>query len=162
MAMEPEELRKLLKKLAVIGSFFALAFAFYVLRWRTALGIYIVVVGVLAVLAILLQAGRGGGLAASLGGFGADSLLGAHSATPIAKATYVMLGLFIFIAILASKLTAIPQQRESLLLVPPVQAPAPGVDFLPLDVDTGLDQPLEPFDATPPADADSEEPPADD
>ena len=152
MAMEPEELRKLLKKSAIIGSFFALALAFRLMGWRSALSIYIVVVGVLAVLAILLQAGRGGGLAASLGGFGADSLLGAHSATPIAKATYVMLGLFVFIAILSAQMGAAPPPGGD-LLPPPVSAPAPGLGLPPADSEPPLDLPIEPFDAAPPADA---------
>jgi protein translocase SecG subunit len=107
--MEPEELRKLLKKAAVIAAFFALALVFYALRWRGALVVYVLVVGILSVLAILIQSGRGGGLAASLGGLGGDSLLGTHSATPIAKATYVMLGLFVFVCMLAARLGAQPE-----------------------------------------------------
>lgn len=107
--MEPEDLRKLLKKIAVVAAFFALALVFYALKWRGALVVYVLLVGVLSVLAILIQSGRGGGLAASLGGLGGDSLLGTHSATPIAKATYVMLGLFVFICMLTARLGAHPE-----------------------------------------------------
>jgi protein translocase SecG subunit len=102
--MEPEELRKHLKKGFIIAGFFALALVLYALRWRWAMIAYIVVVGLAAVLAILLQSGRGGGLAASLGGLGGDSLLGTHSATPIAKATYVLLALFVFTCIMAGRM----------------------------------------------------------
>jgi len=63
-----------------------------------------VLVGIAAVLAILLQSGKGGGLSTSLGGMGGDSLLGTHSATPIAKATYVMLGLILFICLLVARM----------------------------------------------------------
>ena len=38
--MEPEELRRLLKKTAIIASFFVLALLFYLLNWRFALVIY--------------------------------------------------------------------------------------------------------------------------
>jgi preprotein translocase subunit SecG len=95
----------------VISAFFVLALVFGLLGWRGVLKAYLVLVGLLSVLAILIQSGRGGGLAASLGGMGGDSLLGARSATPIAKATYVMFGLFIFISLLL----VIPREPHSAL-----------------------------------------------
>ena len=107
--MEPEEVRKLIKRVAFVGVFFLLAVMFYMFGrggspvWRKVLVAYAIAVGIGAVLAILLQSGRGGGLA-SLGGLGGDSLLGARSATPIAKATYVMLALFLFLSMLISRL----------------------------------------------------------
>ena len=125
--MDPEEFRAKLKKSAIIGAFFALAALFYALGWRTALVAYVATVGALATLAILVQSGRGGGLAASLGGLGGDSLLGARSATPIAKATYVMLGLFLFICVLVARLGPATEEAPGLLSPePPAQeAPAP-------------------------------------
>lgn len=135
--MEPEELRKQLRKGAIVGSFFALALLFYALGWRRLLVAYVVITGVLAVLAILLQSGRGGGLAASLGGLGADSLLGTHSATPIAKATYVMLGLFVFITMLVARM-GLSRPAEGGLIPPPQPAKeAPLRDF-------GVEPPGEP------------------
>jgi preprotein translocase subunit SecG len=126
--MDPEEVRAQLKKWAIIGSFFALALLLYVSGQRALLIAYVVIVGVLAVLAILIQSGRGGGLAASLGGVGADSLLGTHSASPIARATYVMLGLFFFISILAARM-GVRQRAEDAFMPgepPPATVPAPG------------------------------------
>jgi preprotein translocase subunit SecG len=120
--MDPEEVRAQLRKWAIIGAFFALALVFYLFEWRTLLIAYVVVVGVLAVLAILIQSGRGGGLAASLGGVGADSLLGTHSASPIARATYVMLGLFFFISILAARM-GVRERAEAGFI--PLERPAP-------------------------------------
>ena len=119
--MDPEELRAHLKKGLIIAVFFAVALAFFLLRWKTALIAYVVAVGVLAVLAILLQSGRGGGLAASLGGMGADSLLGTHSATPIAKATYVMLALTLFVLILIARMGYEERRVEGIL---PLREPA--------------------------------------
>ncbi len=118
-----------MRKWLIIAAFFAPAFVFYALKWRGALVAYVMVVGLLAVLAILIQSGRGGGLAASLGGLGGDSLLGARSATPIAKATYVMLGLFLVICILAARLGPAPQAEAGGLPLLPDQpeAPAPPV-----------------------------------
>lgn len=156
--MEPEKLRKLMKKGAAIGSFFALALVFYGLGWRSMLVVYVVFVGVLATLAILLQAGRGGGLAASLGGFGADSLLGAHSATPIAKATYVMLGLFLFICMLAARMGARPEQGEGLIPADaPVEFHAPGAGE-PLPLQPPLDEGAEPAADAPAAEGETPQP----
>jgi len=139
--MDPEEIRAQLKKWSVIAAFFALAVVFYALEWRGALVAYVIVVGLLAVLAILIQSGRGGGLAASLGGVGGDSLLGARSATPIAKATYVMLGLFLVICILAARLGPAPQAEAGGLPLVPDQpeAPAPAAGSRPV----GTDRPAE-------------------
>jgi protein translocase SecG subunit len=107
--MDPEEIRKLLKRVGIIAGFFALAIAFAALRWTPALVGYGVLVSIVSVLAILLQSGKGGGLSSSLGGLGGDSLLGTHSATPIAKATYVMLGLLLFICMLVARMESAPQ-----------------------------------------------------
>jgi len=107
--MDSDELRRLLKRIAIAGSFFVLALLLYLLGGthyglaRGLLLVYAIVVTVVMLLAILLQSGRGGGLA-SLGGLGGDSLLGARSATPIAKATYVMGALFLFICMLLARL----------------------------------------------------------
>ncbi len=140
--MDPEEVRAKLKKLATIGAFFALAVLFYALGWRTALVAYVATVGALATLAILIQSGRGGGLAASLGGVGGDSLLGARSATPIAKATYVMLGLFLFICMLVARLG--PATEEARGLLPPepdeLEAPAPAL-LAPIEAGAGDEAP---------------------
>ena len=149
--MDPEELRANAKKSAIIGSFFALALLFFVLHWRAALVAYVVIVGLLATLAILIQSGKGGGLAASLGGIGADSLLGTHSATPIAKATYVMLGLSIFILILTARLGPADGDAEGFAPLGdvPMELPVPGIpdaadapDVAPAAADAPADAPL--------------------
>jgi protein translocase SecG subunit len=155
--MDPEEVRAQLRKWAIIGTFFVLAFALYLFNRPGLLVAYAVVVGVLAVLAILIQAGRGGGLAASLGGVGADSLLGTHSASPIARATYVMLGLFFFISILAARMSV--NQREEGGFVPQGR-PAPNA---PAPMPGGSGAPVAPSSnegGAPPAGAQPESPPA--
>jgi len=121
--MDPEQLRKQIKKWVIIGAFFALGLLFYALEWRLMLKIYVLAVAVLAVLAILIQSGRGEGLAATFGGVGGDSLLGARSATPIAKATYVMLALFIFLSALIARLG--PQEALPPIGTQEVPAAAP-------------------------------------
>jgi len=102
--MAPEEIRKLAKKWAVIAAFFLLAVLLRFLNWGGLLKLYVFLVALLSIGLILLQSGRGGGLAASFGGAGGDSLLGARSATPIAKATYVLLALFIFVSSLIAEM----------------------------------------------------------
>jgi len=101
--LEEAQLKKYAKKVGVIGSFFLVALLFYWLGWRRALVAYALVAAAIMVLMILVQSGRGGGLA-SLGGLDTDALFGTHSATPISKATYVLGILFIFICMLAVKL----------------------------------------------------------
>jgi protein translocase SecG subunit len=102
--MDPEVLRKKIKKWTIILAFFVVAALFYMAGLRTLLTTYILSVAILSILAVLIQSGKGGGLAASFGGVGGDSLLGARAATPIAKATYVMLALFLFGCALLAKM----------------------------------------------------------
>ncbi len=109
MRMDPEDVRKLIKRVCIIGSFFVIAFVFYFLGrdgsgfWRGLLVVYALFVTLIMVLAVLLQSGRGGGLA-GMGGAGGESVLGARAATPIAKATYVLGTLLLFICMLAARL----------------------------------------------------------
>ncbi len=123
-----EELLAKVKKAAILGSFFGLSVVFALLHWSAALKIYVVLVGLFATLAILIQSGKGGGLAASLGGLGGESLLGVHSASPIAKATYVMLALFLFNCVLIA-IVGPPVVKGAGLsekaAPPPAQQPAP-------------------------------------
>ena len=106
--LRPSEVRKYLKRAAIAGSFFVLAFLLYVLGMSGALTFYALVSAVVLVLMILIQSGRGSGLAA-LGGMDSESVLGTHSATPIAKATYIVGALFIFICMLTARLSLIDQ-----------------------------------------------------
>lgn len=108
--MEQAELKKYVKKVGVIGAFFGLSVAMYVLNWRAALVLYTVIISVVLVLMVLIQSGRGGGLA-SLGGLDTDSLFGTHSATPISKATYVIGFLLIFTCMLAARLGVVAGDR---------------------------------------------------
>jgi len=145
--MEPEELRALVKRIVIIALFFAVALMFYLFGragnpvWRKVLVAYAIVLGVLMVLAILLQSGRGGGLA-SLGGLGGDALLGTRSATPIAKATYVMGALFLFILMLVARLgTEMAGRAVDVIGVPekpPIELPIPQGGGAPPD--TGADK----------------------
>lgn|GEM_PF-1011526 len=62
---------------------------------RTVLFVIFVVDSLLLVIAILLQSGRGGGLAGALGGIGgAESALGVRAASQIEKATGVLAVIF--------------------------------------------------------------------
>jgi preprotein translocase subunit SecG len=65
-------------------------------------------VGVILVIVVLLQSGKGGGLA-SMGGSGAgtDSLIGGRqAATLLTKATWVSGGLFLFLALVLSVMSS--------------------------------------------------------
>ncbi len=67
---------------------------------RTVLLVIFVIDAILLVIAVLLQSGRGGGLAGALGGIGgADSALGVRAASQIEKATGVMAAVFLILAL---------------------------------------------------------------
>jgi len=101
--MEWENLRKVLKKWTYLAVLWGLAFVFYFLRLRTMLLAYMLIMCVVMVLAILLQSGRGGGLAA-IGGMGGENILGTRASTPVAKATFAIGILFMIGALLATKM----------------------------------------------------------
>jgi preprotein translocase subunit SecG len=143
--MDPDRIKKLIKRSAFAASFFALALVFFALRLRGVLVAYVCAVAVLMVGAILLQRGRGSGLA-SLGGMSGDTLLGMHSATPIAKATYVMAALFLFICILLAKL---PRAESGPALTEPAAPAAPTTPAPP----PGGGQPSPPPVQEPPAES---------
>ncbi len=123
--MKPSEVRRYLKRTAIAGSFFLLALLLYWLNLSGALTFYALATAFVLVLMILIQSGRGGGLAA-MGGMDSEAVLGTHSATPIAKATYVVGALFVFTCMLAARLGltgrapqqgqidpgALPQQKQ--------------------------------------------------
>ena len=67
---------------------------------RTVLLVVFVLDSILLVLAILLQSGRGGGLAGALGGISsADSALGVRAASQIEKITGVLAAFFLVLAL---------------------------------------------------------------
>ena len=67
---------------------------------RVALFTIFVIDCILLVIAVLLQSGRGGGLAGALGGIGgADSALGVRAASQIEKATAIMAVIFLVVAL---------------------------------------------------------------
>ena len=68
---------------------------------RAVLFVIFVIDSILLVIAVLLQSGRGGGLAGALGGIGgADSALGVRAASQIEKATGVLAAIFMVIAVI--------------------------------------------------------------
>lgn len=100
---DPDYLRKFLKKLAYLAVLWGLAFLFYFLGWRSVLVGYLVFGCLLMVCAILLQSGKGGGLA-GLGGMGGEQILGTRAATPVAKATMALGVLFVLGSLLLARM----------------------------------------------------------
>lgn len=77
---------------------------------RTVLFVIFVLDSVLLVIAVLLQSGRGGGLAGALGGIGsADSALGVRAASQIEKATGILATIFLATAL---ALAFVPRLEE--------------------------------------------------
>lgn len=113
---------------------------------------YGVLVGILVLdslilaVAVLLQAGQGGGLATLGGGAGTETIMGGRQATTLlTKATWWTAGIFLFLALVLTFLSTSGSQVRS-VLENTGQAPAP-VQNTPLPIET---QPTAP-PAAPPA-----------
>jgi protein translocase SecG subunit len=77
---------------------------FYVLRWPTVLKTSLILSSVILIGTVLLQAGKGGGLAA-IGGLEDQSAMGTRTGGVLTKITYLLGATFIFTTILLTKLT---------------------------------------------------------
>ena len=88
--------------------------------------VLLLVDGLLLSIVVLLQAGKGGGLAAMGGASaGTDSVIGGRqAATLLTKATWVTGGLFLFLAVTLSVLSSRQQRPESVLRGLQQNAPA--------------------------------------
>ena len=113
---------------------------------------YGVLVGILVLdslilaVAVLLQAGQGGGLATLGGGAGTETIMGGRQATTLlTKVTWWTAGIFLFLALVLTFLSTSGSQVRS-VLENTGQAPAP-VQNTPLPIET---QPTAP-PAAPPA-----------
>ena len=98
--------------------------------------VVLLLVGAFMGVVILLQAGKGGGLASMGGGAGTDTLIGGRqAATLLTKATWVSGGLFLALALMLSILSSRQNTpSESILrnLQPaPVAAPPAGGPIIP-------------------------------
>jgi preprotein translocase subunit SecG len=72
--------------------------------------------GALLAVIVLLQSGKGGGLASMGGGMGTDTLIGGRqAATILTKATWIAGGLFLFLALALSIVSSRQQAPESIL-----------------------------------------------
>jgi protein translocase SecG subunit len=93
-----------LKWITAIVIIFGLLTMFYVLQWSTVLKISLIFISVVLIGSVLLQAGKGGGLAA-IGGLEDQSALGTRTGGVLSKITYLLGASFIFTTILLTKLT---------------------------------------------------------
>ncbi len=96
--------------------------------------------------AVLLQAGQGGGLATMGGGAGTETIMGGRQATTLlTKVTWWTAGIFLFLALVLTFMSQAGTQVRS-VLEGQGQAPAP-VQNTPLPIET---QPTAPPPAPPP------------
>jgi preprotein translocase subunit SecG len=93
----------------------------------TFLLVLLIIISVVLIGAVLLQSGKGSGLAASFGGASssADSFMGTHQlATGLSKGTWYMGGIFLLIAYMLAIMSARPSVPKSVLDQPASQLPA--------------------------------------
>ncbi|HEX7049620.1 MAG TPA: preprotein translocase subunit SecG [Longimicrobiales bacterium] len=82
--------------------------------------------GILMTVVVLLQSGKGGGLAAVGGGAGTETFIGGRqAATLLTRATWVTGGIFLFLALVLSVMSSRREQPESVLQGEFQTAPAP-------------------------------------
>ncbi len=93
-----------LKWITAIVIIFGLLTMCYMLQMSTVLKTLLILMSVVLIGIVLMQAGRGGGLAA-IGGLGDQAAFGTKSSTILTKLTYLVGASFIFTTILLTKLT---------------------------------------------------------
>ncbi len=93
-----------LKWITAIVIIFGLLIMFYIFNWSAVLKSLLVFSCVVLIGCVLLQAGRGGGLAA-IGGLADQSALGTQTGGVLAKITYLIGAVFIVTTLLLTKLT---------------------------------------------------------
>jgi protein translocase SecG subunit len=93
-----------LKWITAIVIIFGLLTMFYILQWSAVLKPLLILFCFVLIGSVLLQAGRGGGLAA-IGGLSDQTALGTQTSTILSKFTYLIGASFIFTTILLTKLT---------------------------------------------------------
>ena len=85
----------------------------------------LIIDGLILIGAVLLQAGKGGGLAAVGGGAGTDSFIGGRqAATLLTRTTWVTAGIFLFLSLVLAVLSSRGAPSESILQREFQQAPA--------------------------------------
>ncbi|MFQ5963994.1 MAG: preprotein translocase subunit SecG [Candidatus Scalinduaceae bacterium] len=95
-----------LKWITSIVIIFGLLTVFFIFQWSVVLKTLLILLSVVLIGLVLLQAGRGGGLAA-IGGLTDQTTFGTRSSTLLSKLTYLVGAAFIFTTILLTKLTLI-------------------------------------------------------
>lgn len=93
-----------LKWITAIVIIFGLLTMCYMLQMSTVLKTLLILMSVVLIGIVLMQAGRGGGLAA-IGGLSDQAAFGTKSSTILSKLTYLVGASFIFTTILLTKLT---------------------------------------------------------
>ena len=87
--------------------------------------ILFIVVCVFLILLILIQKGRGGGLASAFGGAGGNTAFGAKTGDVLTWATSIVFGVFLLLAIALNLLSERMQNQWQSSVNAPVQTPAP-------------------------------------
>ena len=93
-----------LKWIMAIVVIFGLLTMFYILQWPTVLKTTLILFSIVLIGFVLLQSGKGGGLAA-IGGLSDQTAMGTKTSTVLSKLTYLVGASFIFTTILLTKLT---------------------------------------------------------
>ena len=124
--MEPKAARQFKWTATIVGAA-VLLFTLYSLRWQGVLAAIQMVVCVLLVTTILLQSGKGGGLAA-LGGMSDQSVFGARSNAALRNVTYFLLGMFMLGTLLLVKLPRVAVTPAPVQDFPSTEAPVAAGD----------------------------------
>ena len=116
---------------------FGMLTAFFILGWSTVLKVALIVIAIALIGCILLQSGRGGGLAA-IGGLTDQSMMGTKTGSFLGNVTY-LIGAALFISVIFLSKTSYRTGLETSI---PISVPAAHVDEHvqpPKDSSTGVE-----------------------
>jgi preprotein translocase subunit SecG len=100
----------------------AVLFADFSLDWLPPiLNILIMLLGVFLILLVLIQRGKGGGLAGAFGGVGGSSAFGSRAGDQFTRITLVTAAIWVLLIMLMAKIIQPPQARDT---APAVDVPA--------------------------------------
>lgn len=87
--------------------------------WSHVLNVVIVVLGLLLILTILIQRGKGGGLIGAFGGAGGSSPFGSKAGDTFTRITITMAGIWVLLIMIHVKVAKLDLERNNRLGQPP-------------------------------------------
>jgi preprotein translocase subunit SecG len=95
--------------------------------------ILFILVCIFLILLVLIQKGRGGGLASAFGGMGGNTAFGSKTGDVLTWATSIVFGVFIVLAIVLNLVANSVNAKRPVVATPGVPTPAPAAPANPME-----------------------------